>query len=49
MRPGPSSPGALAWAPTARNPFTGIPNVKVEQKVIQPLTEDEIQALLDGL
>ena len=29
-----------------RNPFTGIPNVKVEQKVIQPLTEDEIQALL---
>ena len=32
---------------TARNPFTGIPNVKVEQKVIQPLTEGEIQALLD--
>ena len=31
---------------TARNPFTGIPNVKVEQKVIQPLTEGEIQALL---
>ena len=30
-----------------RNPFTGIPNVKVEQKVIQPLTETEIQALLD--
>ena len=30
-----------------RNPFTGIPNVKVEQKVIQPLTEGEIQALLD--
>ncbi len=29
-----------------RNPFTGIPNVKVEQKVIQPLTEEEIQALL---
>ena len=29
-----------------RNPFTGIPNVKVEQKVIQPLTEAEIQALL---
>ena len=31
---------------TARNPFAGIPNVKVEQKVIQPLTEGEIQALL---
>ena len=30
-----------------RNPFTGIPNVKVEQKVIQPLTEGEIQSLLD--
>ena len=29
-----------------RNPLTGIPNVKVEQKVIQPLTEEEIQALL---
>ncbi len=29
-----------------RNPFTGIANVKVEQKVIQPLTEEEIQALL---
>ena len=24
---------------TARNPFTGIPNVKVEQKIIQPLTD----------
>ena len=30
-----------------RNPFTGIPNVKVEQKVIRPLAEQEIQALLD--
>jgi integrase/recombinase XerC len=30
----------------ARNPFTGIPNVKVEQKVIQPLSEEQIQALL---
>ena len=30
----------------ARSPFTGIPNVKVEQKVIQPLTEGDIQALL---
>ena len=30
----------------AQNPFTGIPNVKVEQKVIQPLTEEEIGALL---
>ncbi len=28
------------------SPFTGIPNVKVEQKVIQPLSEEEIQALL---
>ncbi len=31
----------------AASPFTGIPNVKVEQKVIQPLSEEEIQALLD--
>ncbi len=31
----------------AKSPFTGIPNVKVEQKVIQPLSEQEIQALLD--
>ena len=30
-----------------RHPFAGIPNVKVEQKVIQPLTEAEIRALLD--
>ena len=30
----------------ARSPFEGIPNVKVEQKVIQPLSEDEIHALL---
>ena len=30
----------------ARSPFTGIPNVKVEQKVIQPLNEDDIRALL---
>ena len=30
-----------------RSPFTGIPNVKVEQKVIQPLSEGDIQALLD--
>ena len=30
----------------AASPFTGIANVKVEQKVIQPLTEAEIQALL---
>ena len=29
-----------------QNPFTGIPNVKVEQKIIQPLTEAEIGALL---
>ena len=29
-----------------KHPFTGIPNVKVEQKVIQPFTEDEIQQLL---
>ncbi len=31
----------------AGSPFTGIANVKVEQKVIQPLSEEEIQALLD--
>jgi site-specific recombinase XerD len=31
----------------AASPFTGIANVKVEQKVIQPLSEAEIQALLD--
>ena len=30
----------------ARSPFEGIPNVKVEQKVIQPLSEAEIHALL---
>ena len=29
------------------SPFTGIANVKVEQKVIQPLSEEEIHALLD--
>jgi site-specific recombinase XerD len=29
-----------------RHPFTGISNVRVEQKVIQPLSEDEIRALL---
>ncbi len=31
----------------AASPFTGIANVKVEQKVIQPLSEEEIQTLLD--
>ena len=30
----------------SRSPFIGIPNVKVEQKVIQPLSEEDIQALL---
>ena len=30
----------------AQNPFAGIPNVKVEQKIVQPLTEAEIGALL---
>ena len=30
----------------AGSPFTGIPNVKVAQKVIQPLSEEAIQALL---
>ncbi len=30
-----------------QHPFAGIPNVRVEQKVIQPLTEEEIRALLD--
>ena len=29
-----------------RNPFAGIPNVKLEQKIIQPYTPDEVQALL---
>ena len=29
-----------------RHPFAGIANVKVEQKVIQPFTEEEIQRLL---
>ncbi len=29
------------------SPFTGIANVKVEQKVLQPLSEEEIRALLD--
>ena len=29
-----------------KHPFTGIPNVRVEQKVIQPFAEDEIQRLL---
>ena len=31
-----------------KHPFTGIPNVRVEQKVIQPFTEEEIQRLLDA-
>ena len=31
-----------------RNPFAGIPNVRVEQKVIQPFTEEEIHLLLDA-
>ena len=31
----------------AASPFTGIANVKVEQKVIQPLSKEKIQALLD--
>ena len=31
-----------------KHPFTGIPNVRVEQKVIQPFTEEEIQHLLDA-
>ena len=32
---------------SAASLFTGIANVKVDQKVIQPLAEEEIQALLD--
>ena len=36
----------LRMGACARHPFTGIPNVRVEQKVIQPLTEAEIRALL---
>ena len=43
----PSSPGAPAWATASGTPSRGIPNVKVEQKVIQPLSEEQIQALLD--
>jgi len=31
-----------------RHPFTGIPNVRVEQKVIKPLSEEEIHTLLDA-
>ena len=31
-----------------QHPFAGIANVKVEQKVIQPFTEEEIQQLLDA-
>ena len=31
-----------------KHPFTGIPNVRVEQKVIQPFSEEEIQQLLDA-
>jgi len=31
-----------------RHPFTGIPNVRVEQKVISPLSETEIHTLLDA-
>ncbi len=31
---------------TLKNPFAGIPNVRVEQKVIQPFNEAEIAALL---
>ena len=37
----------LRMGACARHPFTGVPDVKVEQKVIQPLIEEEIQALLD--
>ena len=31
-----------------KHPFTGIPNVKVEQRVIQPFTEEEVQRLLEA-
>ena len=41
----------ISWCMRMRGcaacPFTGIVNVKVEQKVIQPLSEKEIQALLN--
>ena len=30
----------------SQNPFADIPNVKAEQKIIRPLTEEEIGALL---
>ncbi len=36
----------LRMGACARHPFTGIANVRVEQKVIQPLSEEDIQALL---
>ena len=36
----------LRMGACAGSPFTGIPNVKVEQKVIQPLSQEDIQALL---
>ena len=38
---------ALRMGYCARNPFAGIPNVRLEQKVIQPYTPEEVQALLE--
>lgn len=37
---------ALRMGYVSRNPFAGIPNVRLEQKVIQPYTPEEVQALL---
>lgn len=39
---------ALRMGYCARHPFAGIPNVRLEQKIIQPYTPEEVQALLDG-
>ncbi len=37
---------ALRMGYCDRHPFAGIPNVRLEQKIIQPYTPDEVQALL---
>ena len=38
----------LRMGSVPQHPFAGIANVKVEQKVIQPFSEEEIQQLLDA-
>ena len=37
---------ALRMGYCARHPFAGIPNVRLEQKIIQPYTPEEVRALL---